>query len=416
MNEAENRAVTRFLRYAAVDTQSSDTSTATPSTAKQLVLAELLIKELKEFGIEDARIGTGGMVYASIPATAGCEAAPAIGFIAHMDTSPDAAGDSVKPKIVRYEGGDVVLNADLGIVFSADQFPEIAKYKGQEIIFTDGTTLLGADDKAGIAAVMEMVSFITQHPEVPHAKLCIAFTPDEEVDRGTENFDLNEFGAQYAYTFDGGELGGLEFENFNAATATVTVQGVGVHPGYAKDKMINAVRCASEFIAQLPSEMSPECTSGREGFLHPHHVAGSVTQAEISILIRDHDDILFEEKKTLLTDILRKMQQKHPKAVFSMKIEDSYRNMRCYIDRAPKVLDIVRTAYRDVGLEPQEEPIRGGTDGAALSARGLPCPNIFAGGLNFHGIFECLPVPSLMKSAEVAVRLAELSAKVHSLK
>lgn len=334
MNEAENRAVTRFLRYVAVDTQSSDASTATPSTAKQLVLAELLIKELKEFGIEDARIGTGGMVYASIPATAGCEAAPAIGFIAHMDTSPDAAGDSVKPKIVRYEGGDVVLNADLGIVFSADQFPEIAKYKGQEIIFTDGTTLLGADDKAGIAAVMEMVSFITQHPEVPRAKLCIAFTPDEEVGRGTENFDLNEFGAQYAYTFDGGELGGLEFENFNAATATVTVQGVGVHPGYAKDKMINAVRCASEFIAQLPSEMSPECTSGREGFLHPHHVAGSVTEAEISILIRDHDDILFEEKKTLLTDILRKMQQKHPKAVFSMKIEDSYRNMRCYIDRA----------------------------------------------------------------------------------
>lgn len=416
MNEAENRITERFLRYVSVDTQSSDTSEAAPSTDKQLVFAEMLLEELKEFGIEDARIGSGGVMYASIAATEGCEGAPAIGFIAHMDTSPDASGGSVKPKIVHYEGGDIVLNEELGIVFSTEQFPEILKYKGQEIIFTDGTTLLGADDKAGIAAVMEMVDFIKQHPEVPHAKLCIAFTPDEEVGRGTENFDMNEFGAQYAYTLDGGELGGLEFENFNAASATVMIQGVGVHPGYAKDKMINAVRCASEFISRLPAEMSPECTSGREGFLHPHHVSGSVTEAEISILIRDHDDKLFEQKKSLLTDVLREMQQKYPKAEFSMKIEDSYRNMRCYIDRTPKVLDIVRTAYRDTGVEPKEEPIRGGTDGAALSARGLPCPNIFAGGLNFHGIYECLPIPSLMKSAEVAIRLAELSAKVNSLK
>lgn len=416
MNEAENRITERFLRYVSVDTQSSDTSEAAPSTDKQLVFAEMLLEELNEFGIEDARIGSGGVVYASIAATEGCEGAPAIGFIAHMDTSPDASGVSVKPKIVHYEGGDIVLNEELGIVFSTEQFPEILKYKGQEIIFTDGTTLLGADDKAGIAAVMEMVDFIKQHPQVPHAKLCIAFTPDEEVGRGTENFDMNEFGAQYAYTLDGGELGGLEFENFNAASATVMIQGVGVHPGYAKDKMINAVRCASEFISRLPAEMSPECTSGREGFLHPHHVSGSVTEAEISILIRDHDDKLFEQKKSLLTDVLREMQQKYPKAEFSMKIEDSYRNMRCYIDRTPKVLDIVRTAYRDTGVEPKEEPIRGGTDGAALSARGLPCPNVFAGGLNFHGIYECLPIPSLMKSAEVAIRLAELSAKVNSLK
>lgn len=416
MNEAENRITERFLRYVSVDTQSSDTSEAAPSTDKQLVFAEMLLEELKEFGIEDARIGSGGVMYASIAATEGCEGAPAIGFIAHMDTSPDASGGSVKPKIVHYEGGDIVLNEELGIVFSTEQFPEILKYKGQEIIFTDGTTLLGADDKAGIAAVMEMVDFIKQHPEVPHAKLCIAFTPDEEVGRGTENFDMNEFGAQYAYTLDGRELGGLEFENFNAASATVMIQGVGVHPGYAKDKMINAVRCASEFISRLPAEMSPECTSGREGFLHPHHVSGSVTEAEISILIRDHDDKLFEQKKSLLTDVLREMQQKYPKAEFSMKIEDSYRNMRCYIDRTPKVLDIVRTAYRDTDVEPKEEPIRGGTDGAALSARGLPCPNIFAGGLNFHGIYECLPIPSLMKSAEVAIRLAELSAKVNSLK
>lgn len=416
MNEFENRVVGRFLRYVSVDTQSSDTSEATPSTAKQLVLAEMLLEELKEFGLEDARIGSGGVVYASIAASEGCESAPAIGFIAHMDTSPDASGASVKPKIVSYKGGDVVLNEDLGIVFSAEQFPEIEKYRGQEVIFTDGTTLLGADDKAGIAAVMEMVAYVKQHPEVPHAKLCIAFTPDEEVGRGTENFDLDEFGAQYAYTFDGGELGGLEFENFNAATATVLIQGVGVHPGYAKDKMINAVHCASEFISRIPAEMTPECTSGREGFLHPHHVSGSVTEAEISILIRDHDEQLFEEKKSLLADILREMQQKYPKAEFTLKIEDSYRNMRCYIDQTPKVLDIVRSAYRNAGIEPQEEPIRGGTDGAALSARGLPCPNIFAGGLNFHGIYECLPVPSLLKSVEVAIRLAELSAKVSSLK
>lgn len=416
MNEAENRITERFLRYVSLDTQSSDTSEVAPSTAKQLVLAEMLLEELKEFGVEDARIGSGGVVYASIAATEGCENAPAIGFIAHMDTSPDASGASVKPKVILYEGGNVVLNEELGIVFSAEQFPEILKYEGQEVIFTDGTTLLGADDKAGIAAVMEMVAFIKHHPEVPHAKLCIAFTPDEEVGRGTENFDLNEFGAQYAYTFDGGELGGLEFENFNAASATVSIQGIGVHPGYAKDKMINAVRCAAEFIDHLPAEISPECTSGREGFLHPHHISGSVTEAEISILIRDHDDKLFEQKKSLLEDVLRKMQQKYPKAGFTMKIEDSYRNMRGYIDRTPKVLEIVRTAYRDTGIEPREEPIRGGTDGAALSARGLPCPNIFAGGLNFHGIYECLPVPSLVKSAEVAIRLAELSAKVSSLK
>ena len=389
----------RFLRYVSFDTQSARESSTAPSTTKQLKLAEALVEELKSFGLENAHVGNGGVVYAEIPASKGCEACPSIGFIAHMDTSPDASGENVKPQILRYEGGDVVLNADKNIVFRAADFPEITKYAGEDIIFTDGTTLLGADDKAGIAAIMTMAAEIAAHPEIPHARLAIGFTPDEEVARGTENFDIGHFGAKYAYTFDGGEVGTLESENFNGGTAVVTIEGVGVHPGLAKDKMVNSLRYAV----------------GHEGFIHPNMMQGNVVATKIRILIRDHDAALYEAKKTLLLDLVEKMNALYPQAKAKIEIKDSYQNMRPYLDRAPKVLEIAREAYRAAGLDPIEEPIRGGTDGARLSVRGLPCPNVFTGGMNFHGIYECIPVKSLEKGAEVAMKLAQLSGSIKSL-
>lgn len=415
MTQTYATVLDRLLKYVKFDTQSDLESTTAPSTDKQLLLARTLVEELQGLGIENARIGAGGVVYASIPATPGCEDAPAIGFIAHMDTSPDAPGDGVKPQIVRYEGGDVVLNAEKNIVFRTEQFPEIRKYAGEDVVFTDGTTLLGADDKAGVAAIMDMCARVTTDSSIPHAKLCIGFTPDEEVARGTKNFDIARFGAKYAYTFDGGEVGTLESENFNGGTAIVTVKGVGVHPGSSKGKMVNAIRFAAKFIERLPADMAPETTEGHEGFLHPNKVTGSVVSATVRILIRDHDRGLYEAKKQLLRDIAAQMNAEFPQAPVTVEIKDSYENMKPYLDRAPKVLEIVRSAYRAAGLEPIEEPIRGGTDGARLSAKGLPCPNVFTGGMNFHGIYECIPVRSLEKAAEVALSLARLSAEVKSL-
>ena len=404
----------RFLRYVRINTQSDEATPDAPSSARQLDLAKLLVTELGDLGLK-AEIGHGGIVYAEVPATKGCEGAPTIGFIAHMDTSPDAPGAGVLPQIVRYEGGDVLLNAEKQIVFSAETFPEIKRYQGEDVVFTDGTTLLGADDKAGIAAIMGMLDYVTQHSELPHAKLAIAFTPDEEIGRGTENFDLNRFGAAYAYTFDGGEIGGLESENFNAASAEVVIHGVGVHPGSAKGKMVNALRWAAKFIDRLPADMSPECTEGYEGFIHPHNMEGTVVETKIHLLIRDHDRKAFEAKKTFLSSLVAALNDECPKAKAEISIRDSYENMRTYLDRAPKVLDIAREAFRLAGVEPVEVPIRGGTDGAMLSAAGLPCPNIFTGGLNYHGIYECLPVNSLLKARDVAVKLTALSAEVKTL-
>lgn len=408
----DNALVERFLAYAKHDTQSSRESKTAPSTEKQLRLAELLVEELQTLGAVNARIGMGGVVYAEIPATPGCEEAPAVGFIAHMDTSPDASGEGVSPQILRFTGEDVLLNAEKNIVFPVESFPEIKKYAGEDVIFTDGTTLLGADDKAGIAAIMGMVHYVSEHPEMPHAKLCIGFTPDEEVSRGTENFDIPVFGAKYAYTFDGGEVGQLESENFNAGTAWVTVKGVGVHPGSAKGKMVNAIRYLAKFLEMLPPEMSPECTEGHEGFLHPNNITGNVVSATARLLIRDHDRKLYDAKKELLAELVATMNERYPEAPCSLEIKDFYENMRDYIDRAPYVLDIARAACRAVGLEPVEKPIRGGTDGARLSVRGLPCPNVFTGGMNYHGIYECLPVKSLLKARDVAVELARGSASV----
>ena len=405
----------RFLRYVSFDTESDPTSDAAPSSAKQLKLAKALVSELAELGVADARLGKGGIVYASIPATPGCEANPAVGFSAHMDTAPDASGKDVKPRILYFNGKDVVLNEEKGIVFPVETFPEILKYKGESIIFTDGTTLLGADDKAGIASIMTMVEYLAKHPETPHAKIFIAFTPDEEIGRGTENLDYAAFAAQYAYTIDGGEIGGLESETFNAASAVLTVKGVGVHTGSAKNKMVNALRCCAKFVASLPDDMTPEHTEGYEGFLHAHRMEGDVVESRVTMLIRDHDKVKFEAKKAFLQTHAEDLKAANPGAVITLDIKDTYENMRPYLEKAPKVLEVAREAYKAVGLTPVEKPIRGGTDGAVMSAHGLPCPNVFTGGLNYHGIFEYLPVNSLEKAAEVTLEIAKRSAEVKSL-
>lgn len=412
---SNSAALERFLRYARVSTQSDPKSSTAPSAARELDLARMLAKELSEIGAEGVRITDKGIVLASIPASRGCEAAPAVGFIAHMDTSPDAPGEGVRPQILRYEGGDVTLSAEKGIVLEASRFPEILAYRGEDIVFTDGTTLLGADDKAGIAAVMTMAAHMLAHPEERHAAIRIAFTPDEEIGRGTENFDIKAFGAAYAYTFDGGEKGSLEWENFNAGTAHVRFIGLGVHPGSAKGKMANAVRAAAAFVASLPLDEAPETTSGHEGFVHPHEIEGSVASASVEVLVRDHSRERYEEKKAMLERLAGEVAARFRGMRCEFSFAESYENMRPYLERAPKVLDIAREAMKRAGIVPKEIPIRGGTDGAMLSAKGLPCPNIFAGGLNFHGVYEFLPVASLEASAATAVEIARLSADVREI-
>lgn len=412
LSAADRVLVERFLRYVSFPTTSSRENQTAPSTPGQLVLAEALCKELQALGAKKARVGKGGVVYAELPATPGAEDKPAVGFVAHMDTSPDAPGGNIRPQILRFEGKDVVLNAERGIVYPVERFPDILRHTGEDVIFTDGTTLLGADDKAGIAAIMGMLEHLHAHPEIPHAKIAVAFTPDEEVSRGTENFDIPAFGADYAYTFDGGDVGLLESENFNAGTAVVRFEGVGVHPGSSKGKMVNALRHLAKFIEQLPSEMSPECTEGYEGFLHPNRASGTVTGASVNILIRDHDKAKYEEKKTLLRNLVETFNREVPKAKVTIEIRDAYENMRPYLEAFPEVLEVAREAYRRAGLTIEEPPVRGGTDGARLSARGLPTPNLFTGGLNYHGIYECLPIPSLYKARDVAVEIAKLSAEV----
>ncbi len=405
----------RFLKYVSFDTHSNPESSTSPSTPNQLKLAQWLVDELKSFGVANAHIGKGGVVYGFIEATKDCEDSVPVGFLAHMDTSPDASGNHPAPKVIKYEGGDIVLNKEKGIVFSEETFKEIDHYLGQEVIVTDGNTLLGADDKAGIAEIMGMVEYLHEHPEVPHARICVAFTPDEEIARGTENFDLEQFGAKYAYTFDGDEIGNLEGENFNAAGAVLIVKGVGVHPGKAKNKMVNAVRIAADFISKLPADQAPETTEDREGFFHPDDISGSVTEAKVELLIRDHDQKKFEERKKFLEELVDKLKAKYPRAKIELQIKDRYKNMKQYLDKAPKVMEIARKAYRMAGIEPKDVPIRGGTDGANLSQMGLPCPNIFSGGMNYHGIFEYLPVRSLQKARDIAINLAKLSASVKSL-
>lgn len=399
----------RFLRYVSFDTQSSEETGTTPSTPGQRRFAEALVKELEEMGLEEVSIDENSYVMATLPATTD-EPLPAIGFIAHLDTSPDMSGKDVTPRIVAYEGGDIVLNAEEKIALSPRMFPELKDYVGQELVVTNGLTLLGADDKAGVAAIVSAMSYLKKHPEIRHGKVRIAFTPDEEIGQGADHFDVKRFGCDWGYTIDGGQIGELEYENFNAAAAKVLFKGLNVHPGYAKDKMVNASLLAVEFAGWLPAEQRPECTTGYEGFFHLTGMSGTVEEASLSYIIRDHDRVAFEAKKELLRQLVERMNEAHPGSV-RLELRDQYYNMREVVEPRKHIVDLAFEAMTAVGVKPIVKPIRGGTDGARLSFMGLPCPNIFAGGLNFHGRYEFLPVRSLEKSMETVIKIIELLAR-----
>ena len=400
----------RFLRYAASDTQSDEHARTMPSTPGQMRFAESLTEELKALGLHDVSLDENGYVMATLPANTRRTDVPVIGFIAHMDTSPDMSGRDVKPRIVAYAGGDIVLNESLGIVLSPDVFPELNHYVGQELIVTDGTTLLGADDKAGVAAIVSAMEYLLAHPEVEHGTVRIAFTPDEEIGRGADRFDVARFGCFGAYTVDGGEIGELEYENFNAAQAVVTLRGRNIHPGSAKGRMINASLVAMQFNEMLPAAERPETTEGREGFFHLTEMAGSVEEAQLTYIIRDHDRALFEKKKETLREAVRRIHATYPESC-TLDMRDQYYNMREVIDQRPELIQWARRVMAEAGVTPIERPIRGGTDGARLSFMGLPCPNLFAGGMNFHGRYEYLPVPSLQKSMETIIHLCHIITK-----
>lgn len=400
----------RFLRYAASDTQSDEHVRSMPSTPGQMRFAESLTEELKALGLHDVSLDENGYVMATLPANTRRTDVPVIGFIAHMDTSPDMSGRDVKPRIVAYTGGDIVLNEPLGIVLSPDVFPELNNYVGQELIVTDGTTLLGADDKAGVAAIVSAMEYLLTHPEVEHGTVRIAFTPDEEIGRGADRFDVARFGCFGAYTVDGGEIGELEYENFNAAQAVVTLRGRNIHPGSAKGRMINASLLAMQLNDMLPPAERPETTEGREGFFHLTEMTGMVEEARLTYIIRDHDRALFEKKKETLREAVRHIHAMYPESC-TLDMRDQYYNMREVIDQRPELIQWARRAMAEVGVTPIERPIRGGTDGARLSFMGLPCPNLFAGGMNFHGRYEYLPVPSLQKSMETIIHLCHIITK-----
>ena len=397
----------RFLRYAAFDTQSDEAARTMPSTPGQMRFAESLTHELKALGLLDVSLDANGYVMATLPANTRRTEVPVIGFIAHMDTSPDMSGRDVKPRIVTYTGGDIMLNEPLGVVLSPDVFPELSRYIGQELIVTDGTTLLGADDKAGVAAIVSAVEYLLAHPEVEHGTVRIAFTPDEEIGRGADRFDVARFGCFGAYTVDGGEIGELEYENFNAAQAIVTLRGRNIHPGSAKGRMINASLVAMQLNAMLPATERPETTEGREGFFHLTEMAGTVEEARLTYIIRDHDRDLFEKKKDMLREAVQGINKMHPECC-TLDMRDQYYNMREVIDQRPELIRWAQQAMAAAGVVPIERPIRGGTDGARLSFMGLPCPNLFAGGMNFHGRYEYLPIPSLRKSMETIVHLCSI--------
>ena len=402
----------RFLRYVAVDTQSNEESESQPSTPKQLNLLKLLCKELNDLGVE-ATLDEYGYVMGRIPSNlpAGKEV-PAIGFIAHVDTAPDASGENVKPQIIKnYDGSDIPLKGVPGLSLKTSEFPELLNHKGETIITTDGTTLLGADDKAGVAEIMNAVQYIVNHPEFKHGPVRIGFTPDEEIGRGVVKFDVPRFDAVYAYTMDGGEAGELEFENFNAASAKLHIQGCNVHPGYAKGKMRNALHIAQELNDLLPKEQRPEYTEGYEGFFHLISLKGAVEEADMAYIIRDHDRVKFEEKKALMQKAADTINARYGAGTVTAVIKDQYYNMREQVEPHYRIVEIAKKAIADAGVTPKVQPIRGGTDGANLSFRGLPCPNIFAGGLNFHGKFEWVPLESMEKASRVILNILKAFAE-----
>ncbi len=401
--------VDRFLQYVKFDTQSDELTNLWPSTPGQMAFAQHLESELADLGLEEIYLDDNGYLMATLPANTD-KPVPTIGFIAHLDTSPDMSGRHVSPRIVEdYPGGDIVLNKEKGIVLSPREFPELDHYKGQALIVTDGNTLLGADDKAGIAEIISAVDYLKKHPEIKHGKIRVAFNPDEEIGQGAHKFDVERFGCEWAYTMDGGEIGELEYENFNAASAKITFTGRNVHPGYAKHKLINSIRIANQFMAMLPRWETPEHTEGYEGFYHLVSIEGSVEQTTITYIIRDHDRDRFERRKKELEHLVRKVNNEFPNCAV-IEIKDQYYNMREKIEPVKHIVDIAEEAMRNVGVTPHVVPIRGGTDGAQLSFKGLPCPNIFAGGLNFHGRYEFVPIKSMEKAMEVIVEIAKIVA------
>lgn len=400
----------RFLRYVAIDTQSDENSESQPSAAKELDLLKLLCKELNDMGVE-ATLDEYGYVMGSIPSNID-KKVPAIGFIAHVDTSPDASGKDVKPQIIKdYDGGDIELKGVPGLFLKPSEFPELLAHKGETIITTDGTTLLGADDKAGVAEIMDAVQYIVEHPEFKHGDIKIGFTPDEEIGRGVVKFDVKRFGADYAYTMDGGEIGELEFENFNAASAKIHIQGRNVHPGYAKDKMKNAILIGMEFNDLLPIGQRPELTEGYDGFFHIISFKGSVEEADFGYIIRDHDRKKFEEKKELIAQCAHFINVKYGEGTATLDIKDQYYNMREQVEPYYFIVEKAVKAMEMAGIKPKIQPIRGGTDGANLSFKGLPCPNIFAGGMNFHGKMEFAPLENIEKASEVVLNIIKLFAE-----
>lgn len=402
--------VERFLNYVKFDTQSDELTNLTPSTPGQMIFAQALEKELKKMGLQNISLDENGYLMATLPSNID-KKVPTVGFIAHLDTSPDMSGRHVNPRIVEsYDGGDIVLDEAAGVVLSPSDFPELTDYKGQSLIVTDGKTLLGADDKAGIAEIIAAIEHLQNHPEIKHGDIRIAFNPDEEIGLGAHKFDVQRFGADWAYTMDGGAIGELEFENFNAASVKVSFKGRNVHPGYAKHKMINSIRIANQFCIMLPRWETPEHTEGYEGFYHLIGFEGTVEETKLTYIIRDHDRDRFERRKKELEHLTRKINHEYPGCA-SIEIKDQYYNMREKIEPVMHVVDIAKQAMENAGVKPKVQPIRGGTDGAQLSFKGLPCPNIFAGGLNFHGRYEFVPIPSMEKAADVIVEICTLVAQ-----
>jgi tripeptide aminopeptidase len=397
----------RFIKYIKIDTESDPNNPAFPSSEKQWDLAKVLVKELEQIGMQDIDLDENCYIMATLPSNIDYEV-PTIGFVSHIDTSPDFTGKNINPQVIyNYDGKDIVLNKEKNIILSPSYFDDLLQYKGQTIITTDGTTLLGADDKAGITEIVTAMEYLIQHPEIKHGKIRICFTPDEEVGKGAHLFDVAKFGADWAYTMDGSQIGELEYENFNAAGAKVTITGKIVHPGYAKGKMINSMLIANEFIATLPKQEVPEKTEGYEGFFHLHDIKGNVEETVLEYIIRDHDLELFEERKKLMQKIAIDFNKNHNQEIVKVEIKNQYFNMKEKITPVMHIVDMVEEVMKDLGITPLIKAIRGGTDGSQLSYKGLPCPNIFAGGHNFHGRFEYVPVESMIKATEVIVGIAK---------
>ncbi|MGE0088012.1 MAG: peptidase T [Bacteroidales bacterium] len=401
----------RFLRYVKIDTQSDENSEKFPSTDKQLILAKTLKEELESIGMTDVRMDKYGYVTATLPENTD-KIIPVIGFLAHYDTAPDMSGSNVKPQVIeQYNGEDIIISKDLDIVLRVNEFPEMKEYKGQTIITASGNSLLGADDKAGIAEIMTAMDYLVKHPELKHGTIKVAFTPDEEIGKGVDYFDVQKFGANYAYTVDGGPIGELEFENFNAASAKIKIKGRNIHPGYAKDKMINALLIATEINEKLPANQRPELTEKYEGFFHITQINGTVEEAEVQYIIRDHDKAEFENKKKLIQEIINSMNKRFVQPIIQLELKDQYYNMREKIEPVMHIMEQAKQAMIETGVKPEIKPVRGGTDGARLSYMGLPCPNIFTGGHNYHGKYEYAVLESMEKSVEVIIKIIENAAK-----